>query len=56
MFNYDGLTLDGESREHVVTELERRGATVTFSVPAPARMLEACSAALEALCKVSPGA
>ena len=56
MFNYDGLTLDGESREHVVTELEGRGATVTFSVPAPARMLEACSAALEALCKVSPGA
>ena len=56
MFNYDGLTLDGESREHVVTELERRGARVTFSVPAPARMLEACSAALEALCKVSPGA
>lgn len=41
MFNYDGLTLDGHTRESVTDELARRGAVVRFATPAPNSLLDA---------------
>ena len=40
MFNYDGLTLDGQSRESVTEELIARGAIVRYATPAPNLMLD----------------
>lgn len=41
MFNYDGLTLDGVTRDAVTAELEHRGARVLCAAPAPNLMLDA---------------
>ena len=40
MFNFDRLTLDGDTQEHVIAELERRGARVGVSVPSPGAYLD----------------
>lgn len=40
MFNYDGLTLDGLSRDSVTLDLERRGAIVHYATPAPGQLLD----------------
>lgn len=40
MFNYDGLTLDGDSRENVAGRIEARGGTALFATPAPNLMLD----------------
>lgn len=43
MFNYDGLTLDGDTRENIADEIALRGGTPVFSIPAPREMLNALS-------------
>lgn len=40
IYNYDGLTLDGETREFVERALAARGARVTTSVSSPMQMLD----------------
>ena len=46
MFNFDRLTLDGDTQDHVAEELRRRGAIVTTSVPNPGDYLDALLDAL----------
>ncbi len=46
MFNFDHLTLDGDTQDHILDELRRRGALVTVSVPNPGDYLDALLAAL----------
>ncbi len=46
MFNFDRLTLDGDTQDHILDELRRRGALVTVSVPNPGDYLDALIAAL----------
>ena len=41
MFNFDRLTLDGDTQDHIVDELRSRGALVTVSVPSPGDYLDA---------------
>lgn len=41
MFNYDGLTLDGLTRDAVTSQLEGRGAVVRYATPAPNLLLDA---------------
>ncbi|OUO35431.1 DUF512 domain-containing protein [Olsenella sp. An290] len=41
MFNFDRLTLDGDTQDHIVDELRSRGALVTVSVPNPGDYLDA---------------
>lgn len=41
MFNFDRLTLDGDTQDHILEELRRRGALVTVSVPSPGDYLDA---------------
>lgn len=41
MFNFDGLTLDGDSREHITAEIERRGGAAVVAVPDPSALLDA---------------
>ena len=40
MFNFDRLTLDGDTQDHIIEELVRRGAQATVSVPSPTNYLE----------------
>lgn len=40
MFNYDGLTLDGDTRSRIAEEITLRGGTPLFSTPAPGFMLD----------------
>ena len=44
MFNADGLTLDGSSRDAVTAELERRGATVLVAATTPFEFLDTLEA------------
>ncbi|MBM6676813.1 DUF512 domain-containing protein [Olsenella uli] len=46
MFNFDRLTLDGDTQDHVVAELRARGARVCVSVPNPGDYLDALLAVL----------
>ena len=46
MFNFDRLTLDGDTQDHILGELSRRGALVAVSVPSPGDYLDALLAAL----------
>lgn len=46
MFNFDRLTLDGDTQGHLVDELRGRGAVVCSSVPNPGDYLDALAAAL----------
>lgn len=46
MFNFDRLTLDGDTQDHVAEELRRRGALVATSVPNPGDYLDALLDAL----------
>lgn len=46
MFNFDRLTLDGDTQDHILGELRRRGALVAVSVPSPGDYLDALLAAL----------
>ena len=46
MFNFDKLTLDGDTQAHILAELERRGARAIVSVTSPTDYLEALLAAL----------
>ena len=46
MFNFDRLTLDGETQDRILEELRHRGALVTVSVPNPVDYLDALLAAL----------
>lgn len=46
MFNFDRLTLDGDTQDHILEELRRRGALVTVSVPSPGDYLDALLAVL----------
>ena len=46
MFNFDRLTLDGDTQDHILDELRRRGALVSVSVPNPGDYLDALIAAL----------
>ena len=46
MFNFDHLTLDGDTQDRILEELRRRGALVTVSVPNPGDYLDALLAAL----------
>lgn len=41
MFNFDRLSLDGDTQDHIVDELRSRGALVTVSVPNPGDYLDA---------------
>lgn len=41
MFNYDGLTLDGDTRSHIACEVRLRGGVPHFATPAPNLMLDA---------------
>lgn len=40
MFNFDRLTLDGDTQGHILEELARLGAQATVSVPSPINYLE----------------
>lgn len=46
MFNFDKLTLDGDTQAHILDELERRGAQAVVSVTSPTDYLETLLAAL----------
>ena len=46
MFNFDKLTLDGDTQARILEELERRGATCAISVPNPGDYLDALLGAL----------
>lgn len=46
MFNFDKLTLDGDTQERILNELERRGARAIVSVTSPTDYLDALLAAL----------
>lgn len=46
MFNFDKLTLDGDTQAHILAELERRGAQAVVSVTSPTDYLETLLAAL----------
>ena len=46
MFNFDRLTLDGDTQDRIVDELRRRGALVAVSVPNPGDYLDALLAVL----------
>ncbi|OUP39521.1 DUF512 domain-containing protein [Olsenella sp. An188] len=46
MFNFDKLTLDGDTQERILDELERRGARAIVSVTSPTDYLDALLAAL----------
>ena len=46
MFNFDHVTLDGDTQDHVLGELRRRGALACVSVPSPGAYLDAMMAAL----------
>lgn len=46
MFNFDHLTLDGDTQDRILEELRHRGALVTVSVPNPGDYLDALLAAL----------
>ena len=46
MFNFDRLTLDGDTQDHILEELRRRGALVAVSVPSPGDYLDALLAVL----------
>ena len=41
MFNFDHVTLDGDTQEHIVAELEGRGAQVVVAQTAPSALLDA---------------
>ena len=46
MFNFDKLTLDGDTEARILDELRARGALVTVSVPNPGDYLDALLAIL----------
>lgn len=46
MFNFDRLTLDGDTQDHILDELRRRGALACVSVPNPSDYLDALLATL----------
>ena len=46
MFNFDKVTLDGDSQEHIVSELSSRGALVTIAQSSPNAILDALMALL----------
>ena len=46
MFNFDRLTLDGDTQDALMGELARRGARATVSVPSPGAYLDALSEVL----------
>ena len=46
MFNFDKLTLDGDTQAHILEELGRRGAACAISVPNPGDYLDALLDAL----------
>ena len=46
MFNFDKLTLDGDTQDHILGELERRGARAIVSVTSPTDYLDEMGAAL----------
>lgn len=43
IFNFDGVTLDGETKAHIIEELKSRGARVACATSAPGLMLDALS-------------
>ena len=47
MFNFDRLTLDGDTQDRIFEELRRRGAVVCMSVPNPGDYLDALLAKLD---------
>ena len=40
MFNFNHVTLDGDTQEHILEELRRRGATPLISEPSPGKLLD----------------
>ncbi len=40
MFNFDKLTLDGDTQAHIVEEIARRGARTLISEPSPGKLLD----------------
>ena len=46
MFNFDSLTLDGDSQEHILSEISRRGGSPIVCEPSPGKLLGALLAAL----------
>ena len=40
MFNFDHVTLDGDTQEHILEELRRRGAMPLISEPSPGKLLD----------------
>lgn len=46
MFNFDHVTLDGDTQAHILEELSRRGATPLVSEPSPGKLLDCLAAAL----------
>lgn len=45
MFNFDHVTLDGETQDHIVEELQSRGATVRIAQTSPNALLDAIAEA-----------
>ena len=41
MFNFDHVTLDGDTQGHILSELQSRGATVTVNQTTPQSLLSA---------------
>ena len=46
MFNFDQVTLDGDTREHIVEELSARGARILVAQTTPAHILDALAGAV----------
>ena len=46
MFNFDSVTLDGDSQEHILSEIARRGGGAIVCEPSPGKLLDALLAAL----------
>lgn len=46
MFNFDSVTLDGDSQEHILSEIAHRGGGAIICEPSPGRLLDALLAAL----------
>jgi hypothetical protein len=44
MFNFDHVTLDGDTQGHIVRELQARGATVCVAQTSPQDLLDALQA------------
>ena len=40
MFNFDHVTLDGDTQAHILDEIRARGGTPVISEPSPGKLLD----------------